>query len=131
MPEPDFDTLLIPSERRRKHAVPAHAVEEYHHRETPVVTPTSALAVISMILGIGVFVTLGFTGLPAVLLGHFAWSETSTGDRGGHGMTVAGLLFGYLAVIAWVAAIVFIATVGQDIRMPHFPIPTTTSITSN
>lgn len=106
--------------------MPAHAVEQHHHRETPLVTPTSTIAVISMIFGIGVFLTLGMTGPPAVLLGHFAWVETSTGDRGGHGMTVAGLLLGYLAIIAWIAAIIYFSTAGRDIRFPEFPqIPST------
>lgn len=109
--------------------MPAHRTDDY--RETPVTTPTSTMAVISFIFGLGAVITFGVTGLPAVLIGHFAWAETSTGDRGGHGLTVAGLFFGYLTVILWIAFIVFIATVGKDIRMPQFPtIPTVTSTTN-
>lgn len=67
------------------------------------IRPTSGLATASMVMGlIGVLGGWCFFGLPcavAVLLGHMALRETKTGERGGHGQAVAGLILGYLCLV--------------------------------
>jgi type II secretory pathway pseudopilin PulG len=59
---------------------------------------TSGLAIASLICGILVFLTVGLTGLPAVILGHLGLSKIkkSGGTLKGGGMAIAGLIMGYL-----------------------------------
>ncbi|TQS29116.1 DUF4190 domain-containing protein [Microbispora sp. KK1-11] len=62
--------------------------------------PTSGVATASMVLGIiGVLIGWCTFGLPcfiAIATGHQALKETKNGQKGGHGMAVAGLILGYL-----------------------------------
>jgi Domain of unknown function (DUF4190) len=64
--------------------------------------PTSGLAIAALVCGILGLVTLGVASIAAVVCGHLAWRETSTGERAGHGMTIAGLVLGYLPIVGWV-----------------------------
>jgi hypothetical protein len=77
------------------------------------VQPTSGLAVTSLVFGlIGFFGGFCLFGVPcaiAVLLGHLAIRETGSGERGGHGMAIAGLILGYLFILP---AIIVIAMGG-------------------
>ena len=65
--------------------------------------PTSGLAVTSLVMGIigllGGWCAFGIPCILAVILGHMATPATRSGERGGHGMAVAGLVLGYLFVI--------------------------------
>lgn len=65
--------------------------------------PASGLATASMIFGIiGALVgwcSLALPSMVAILLGHLAWPMTKSGERGGHGMTVTGLILGYLVLV--------------------------------
>ena len=65
--------------------------------------PTSAFAVISLILGIlGLFAgwcTFAIPCLLAIGAGHMALVETKNGRHGGRGIAIAGLVLGYLVVI--------------------------------
>lgn len=74
-----------------------------HQPAPPTVRPTSGLAVASLVSGlIGIAGGCCLFGLPcilAVVLGHMATRETRTGERGGHGMAIAGLILGYLLVV--------------------------------
>ena len=67
------------------------------------VAPTSGMATASLIVGLfGLFGGWCFFGLPcllAVVLGHLAVKETRTGERGGHGMAITGLILGYVFVV--------------------------------
>ncbi len=84
----------------------------------PVVTAqnTSGMAIASMVCGILGFVTLGLTGLPAVILGHLSLSRInkSAGSLGGKGMAVAGLITGYIGF-----GIIFIAILAS-LAVPAF-----------
>jgi hypothetical protein len=77
--------------------------QHYPQPMAVVVQPTSSLAVTSLIFGlIGFFGGFCFFGIPcaiAVILGHFAIRETRSGERGGHGMAVAGLVLGYFFIL--------------------------------
>lgn len=72
--------------------------------------PTSGLAITSLIFGI-----LGLTscflvpGIVAVICGHIAMGRTDplTGDLGGRGLAVAGLVLGYICVALLVVVILF------------------------
>lgn len=58
---------------------------------------TSGLAIGSLVCGILCFLTLGLTGLAAIIMGHMSLSRIrrSAGTLGGQGMAIAGLIMGY------------------------------------
>jgi len=61
--------------------------------------PTSGLAIASLILGIlGLTSCTLITGIPAIICGHMAMARThpQTGNMGGRGMAIAGLVMGYI-----------------------------------
>jgi len=67
--------------------------------------PASGMAVASMVLGIValVFFPLGLMlGIPAVICGHLAWGAIRAEPEllGGKGLVVAGLITGYLGIVA-------------------------------
>lgn len=61
----------------------------------------SGLAIASMICGLLGFVTLGLTGIAAVITGHFALSaiKKANGALAGRGMSITGLVTGYLTIL--------------------------------
>ncbi|MFG1867471.1 DUF4190 domain-containing protein [Micromonospora arborensis] len=65
--------------------------------------PTSGLAVASLIAGLvgvlGGWCLFGVPCIAAVILGHMATAATKRGERGGHGIAIAGLILGYIFVI--------------------------------
>lgn len=65
----------------------------------PIARPpsTSGLAIASLILGCLGFITLGLTGLAAIICGHIARSKIrkSNGAKTGSGIALAGLITGY------------------------------------
>ena len=66
----------------------------------PLVRPTSGQATAAMIAGIiGVLCPIVIPSVIAVACGHNALKETKTGEKGGHGQAVAGLILGYLVVV--------------------------------
>lgn len=80
------------------------------------VTPTSGLAIASLILGILSLISCSIlTGLPAVICGHMALKEVqqSYSALNGRGLAVAGLIMGWfsvasIVVIIWVLWMMFI-----------------------
>lgn len=83
-------------------AGPFNAVAPYHPGYYPVPqSPTSGVAVASLICGIAEFFTLGIAAVPAVILGHVARANIKrTGERG-DGLAIAGLVLGYLGIACW------------------------------
>ena len=61
----------------------------------------SGLAIAALVCGIVGFFTAGLASIPAVICGHMAWRETSSGTHSGHGMAIAGLALGYLQILGW------------------------------
>lgn len=74
--------------------------------------PTSGLAVAALVCGILGFFTAGLASIAAVICGHLAWRDTGSGRYAGHGMTIAGLVLGYLPIIGWIAFWLFFLVVG-------------------
>jgi Domain of unknown function (DUF4190) len=70
----------------------------------PLVRPTSGYGVASLVLGILSWLAfcIPFVGfllaLVGVLLGHMGLKETKHGHKNGHGLTIAGLILGYIGV---------------------------------
>ncbi|MFF6781904.1 DUF4190 domain-containing protein [Streptomyces sp. NPDC012510] len=68
----------------------------------PVPPPvTNGKAVGSMICGVLTTMTMGLTGIPAVILGHTARAEIKRTGQGGEGFALAGLILGWLSVAGW------------------------------
>ncbi len=76
--------------------------------------PTNGKAVGAMVCGVLTTMTMGITGIPAVILGHTARAEIRRTGEGGEGFAMAGLVLGWLSVAGWALflAIVFLAAVG-------------------
>jgi hypothetical protein len=68
----------------------------------PAVAPrTNEKAVGSAICGVLCLVTVGLTGIPAVILGHTARSEIRRTGEGGDGLALTGLVFGWVSTVGW------------------------------
>ncbi|MFB2555786.1 DUF4190 domain-containing protein [Herbiconiux liangxiaofengii] len=68
---------------------------------------TNVLGVVTLVLGI-----LGF-GLVPVITGHIALSQIKKNGDEGRGITLAGLILGYITLAGWIAAaLIWIAFVG-------------------
>ncbi|MEV4571025.1 DUF4190 domain-containing protein [Nonomuraea sp. NPDC049419] len=68
----------------------------------------AAAALVFGILGLlGGWCLAGLPSIIAIILGHVAARQTKNGARSGHGVGVAGLVLGYVAVVP--AIVVFIA----------------------
>lgn len=78
---------------------------------------TSGLAVASLILGILSLLGAAVCGAPiaAVICGHLALGQIkrSAGQVGGRGLAIAGLVTGYLALIAGVVVLLFLLGIAQ------------------
>ena len=74
--------------------------------------PASGLAIAALVCGILGFFTAGITSIPAVICGHLAWPDTSSGHYAGHGMTIAGLVLGYIPIVGWIVFWLFVAVLG-------------------
>jgi hypothetical protein len=69
-------------------------------------TPTSSWSVAALVLGIlGAFAwcTLGIPCVLAVIFGHLGLNETKLGAKSGRGMAIAGLVLGYVGLVATAA----------------------------
>ncbi|MFE9685636.1 DUF1707 and DUF4190 domain-containing protein [Streptomyces sp. NPDC002701] len=62
---------------------------------------TNDKAVGAAICGGLCLVTGGFTGVPAVILGHTARSEMRRTGEGGEGLALTGLVLGWLSIAGW------------------------------
>ncbi|MFG2419268.1 DUF1707 and DUF4190 domain-containing protein [Streptomyces sp. NPDC048448] len=62
---------------------------------------TNGKAVGAMVCGLLTVVTLGATGIPAVVLGHSARSEMRRTGESGDGLAMTGLVLGWLSVAGW------------------------------
>ncbi|MEU8274898.1 DUF4190 domain-containing protein [Microbispora bryophytorum] len=116
-PHPSDPYGTQPSDHPYQPPQPYQPVPPYGYQPMPMYVqtpPTSGVATASMVLGIiGLFIGWCSFGLPsfiAVITGHTALRETKNGQKGGHGMAVAGLILGYLVgVPAAIFDILYIA----------------------
>ncbi|MEH0635770.1 DUF1707 and DUF4190 domain-containing protein [Streptomyces bottropensis] len=70
---------------------------------------TNGKAVGSMVCGVLTTMTMGLTGIPAVILGHTARAEIKRTGEGGDGFALAGIILGWLSVAGWAFFLVLIA----------------------
>lgn len=76
--------------------------------------PTNGKAVGSMVCGVLTTMTLGLTGIPAVILGHTARAEIKRTGEGGEGFALAGLILGWLSVAGWAFFLMLIMIAGTS-----------------
>lgn len=62
---------------------------------------TNGKAIGSMVCGVLCSMTMGVTGIPAVVLGHVARREIRQTGQAGDGFAIAGLVLGWLSVAGW------------------------------
>ncbi|MFJ5271335.1 DUF1707 and DUF4190 domain-containing protein [Streptomyces sp. NPDC088358] len=73
---------------------------------------TNGKAVGAVVCGLLTLVTLGATGIPAVVLGHAARSEMRRTGESGEGLAMTGLVLGWLSVSAWALFLMLVMIVG-------------------
>lgn len=75
---------------------------------------TNGKAVGSMVCGVLSSMTLGLTGLPAVILGHAARAEIRRTGEQGDGFAIAGLILGWLSVAGWALLLTVLVAAGSS-----------------
>jgi len=85
---------------------------------------TNSMAVAALACGIGEFLTMGLTAIPAIVLGHAARRQVrKTGQRGG-GTALAGLTLGWIGLLtAIIAGLIIAASVSGHSPHPIFAHP--------
>ncbi|MFD9907734.1 DUF1707 and DUF4190 domain-containing protein [Streptomyces sp. NPDC059063] len=78
------------------------------------VPPTNSKATAALVCGVATFLTLGATGVPAVILGHMARGEIRRTDERGDGMAVAGLALGWLSIAGWALLLLLIVAASSN-----------------
>lgn len=76
--------------------------------------PTNSKAVGAMVCGVLTTVSLGLTGIPAVILGHTARAEMKRTGEGGEGFALAGLILGWLSVAGWAFFVMLLMIAGVE-----------------
>jgi hypothetical protein len=77
----------------------------------PPSTPTSGLAIASLVLGILSLIAGGLTAIPAIICGHISRShiKNAAGRMSGNGLAMGGLITGYLGLLSFVAVLASLA----------------------
>jgi hypothetical protein len=77
------------------------------------------MAVAALTCGIAVFLTMGLTGVPAVVLGHRARRQVRRTGQRGDGLALAGVALGWAGVALLTVLIVVLAMVSVAVRTVH------------
>jgi len=67
---------------------------------------TNTMAVASMVCGLGQILFLFVAGIPAIVFGHIARRQIRETGEAGDGMALAGLIMGYIGVLAPLVVII-------------------------
>ena len=79
---------------------------------------TNSMAVAALACGIGEFLTMGLTAIPAIVLGHAARRQVPKTGQRGDGMALAGLTLGWIGLLtAIIAGLIIAASVSG--HSPH------------
>ncbi len=73
----------------------------------PVQRPINGFAIASLVLGILIIFTMGFTGILSLIFGYIARKQIRERGEGGDGMAVAGIVLGWVAVGIWAIFLIF------------------------
>ncbi|WP_165964507.1 MmpS family transport accessory protein, partial [Actinomadura sp. KC216] len=74
---------------------------------------TNTLAIASLVLGITWLCWIG--SILAVVLGHVSLSQIKRTGQSGRGMAIAGLILGYIGILAGAIVIIFFVALGNEI----------------
>jgi hypothetical protein len=86
--------------------------------------PVNSTAVGALTCGLAVFLTMGLTGIPAIVLGHRARREVRASGQRGDGMALAGMILGWAGVALTALFIVGLVAVSATSH-PARPVYTT------
>jgi hypothetical protein len=87
---------------------------------TNLTRPTlNSMAVAALTCGIAVFLTMGLTGVPAIVLGHRARRQVRRTGQRGDGLALAGVALGWAGVALIAVLIVVLAMVSVAVRTVH------------
>jgi hypothetical protein len=81
--------------------------------------PTNALAVASLVCGISQVFFWLLTGIPAIIMGHIARRQIKQRGEQGDGMALAGLILGYIGLVAGIVVTGFI--IAAAVAVSHDP----------
>ncbi|WLW58464.1 DUF1707 and DUF4190 domain-containing protein [Streptomyces sp. YU58] len=73
---------------------------------------TNGKAVGAAVCGLLCVPTFGFTGIPAVILGHAARAEIERTGEAGDGLAMTGLVLGWLSTAVWTLVLILVLAVG-------------------
>lgn len=80
---------------------------------TPSQSPTSGIAITSLIFGIvsllGGCLLCAIPPVVAIITGHIGVAQTGAGRRGGRALAVTGLVIGYMSLLLGLFGMAFIA----------------------
>jgi hypothetical protein len=68
-----------------------------------------SMAIAALACGMGEFFTMGLTAIPAIVLGHIARRRVRQTGQRGDGIAMAGLILGWVGLIAAIIAVLIIA----------------------
>ncbi|MBF4633084.1 DUF4190 domain-containing protein [Agreia pratensis] len=95
-------TTQLPITPQPNQVPPAQAaVPASPHYNYPPVRPTNVLGIVTLVLGV-----LGFAIVP-VITGHIALAQIKRTGDDGRGITIAGLVLGYIGLAGYVLAALF------------------------
>lgn len=77
----------------------AHTADGQPLYRSPHIQPTNTFAILSLIFSF-------FIGILGVIFGHLARAQIRRTGEAGDGLALAGLIIGYTATAAWLAAVV-------------------------
>jgi hypothetical protein len=76
----------------------------------PYGPPTNVLAIVSLISSLVAALACGIGSVVAIVCGHVALNQIQRSGEAGRGMAIAGLVLGYLGLLATVGAALFFLT---------------------
>jgi hypothetical protein len=100
-------------------AGPFVAPPQYPVAAYPPQSPHNSTAVAALTCGIAVFLTMGLTGIPAIVLGHRARRETRWTGQRGDAMALAGIALGWAGVAltaVFIVGLLAVSAVGHTTR---------------
>jgi Domain of unknown function (DUF4190)/DUF1707 SHOCT-like domain len=84
-----------------------------------VKAPVNSAAVAALTCGIGVFLTMGLTGIPAIVLGHSARRQVRETGQRGDSMALTGIALGWAGIALLVVAIVGLVAISVTAHSIH------------
>jgi hypothetical protein len=100
-------------------AVPFAPPPQYPVAAYPPRSPHNSTAVAALTCGVAVFLTMGLTGIPAIVLGHRARRETRWTGQRGDAMALAGIALGWAGVAltaVFIVGLLAVSAVGHTTR---------------